>query len=57
MILEIEQRNLQRQIVLNQMAIIMCLAEKENDPDMKKVLSDAISLSKSIIGTIDRSEV
>lgn len=57
MMLEIEQRNLQRQIMLNQMAIIMFLAEKENDPDMKKVLSDAIHLSKSIIGTIDRSEV
>lgn len=57
MMLEIEQRNLQRQIMLNQMAIIMCLAEKENDPDMKKVLSDAIRLSKLIIGTIDRSEV
>ena len=57
MILEIEQRNLQRQIVLNQMAIIMCLAKKETDPDMKKALSDAISLSKSIVGTIDRSEV
>lgn len=57
MILEIEKRNFQRQIILNQMEIMLSLAEKQTDPLIKEALNDAIRLSKSILRIDEKDTV